>query len=268
LSSVISRYESIKKTGFNSEDETKLNNVVEALNQIGITATDSQGQLLDFGTVMDTLGAKFNTLSKNEKSYITTVLFGTYQRNRGLTLLNNYAKSLENYEAALNSTNAAEQKFAIYQEGVQARLDSLTASWEALWQKSIDSNAIKFFINVGIALLDFTKNFGLLNTTITVATTALLLFNKAFLTFYSTNIANQFVAAGNAVMTFATKLGIATGAAQTLGTATAMIAPIAIVTGIILLINNLDKLTFSMARYNEQVQESASKAKENRMANR
>jgi len=76
LNSVISRYESIKKTGFNEEDSTKLNDVTLALSQIGIKATDSQGQLRDFADVMDAVGAKFPTLSKNEKAYIATTMFG------------------------------------------------------------------------------------------------------------------------------------------------------------------------------------------------
>ena len=110
LNSVISRYEAIKKTGFNQEDETKLNDVVFALSQIGIKATDSQGQLLDFADVLDILGPKFKNLEKNEQSYIATALFGTFQRNRGITLLNNYNESLENYENALNSAGSAEEK--------------------------------------------------------------------------------------------------------------------------------------------------------------
>lgn len=76
INSIISRYESIKKTGFNSDDSSSLNDVTIALSQIGITATDSQGQLRDFADVMDEVGAKFNTLSKNEQAYITTTMFG------------------------------------------------------------------------------------------------------------------------------------------------------------------------------------------------
>ena len=64
--------------------------------QVGITATNSQGQLRDFADVMDELGGKFKTLDKNEQAYIATTLFGTYQRNRGITLLNNYSDSLKN----------------------------------------------------------------------------------------------------------------------------------------------------------------------------
>jgi hypothetical protein len=154
LNSVISRYESIKKTGFNSEDSTKLNDVVLSLSQVGIVATDSQGQLRDFADVMDELGAKFKSLSKNEQAYITTTLFGTYQRNRGLTLLNNYQDSLKNYENALNSAGVTEQKFAIYQESINSSLDRATASVEGFWQHAINSDIIKTAIDGFSELID------------------------------------------------------------------------------------------------------------------
>ena len=69
--------------------------------------------------MLDELGAKWDGLTNNEKAYIATTLAGTHQRNRLITLLNNYNDSLKNYEAALNSAGTAEEKFAIYQESTQ-----------------------------------------------------------------------------------------------------------------------------------------------------
>ena len=179
LNSAISRYESIKSTGFNSEDSTKLNDVVQSLSDIGIKATDSQGQLLDFANVMDMVGARFDTLSKNEKAYITTTMFGTFQRNRGLTLLNNYSDSLKNYENALNASGTSEQKFAIYQESTGARLERLKASWESFWQSSLDSGVIKGLIDATTILID---TFGNLSTIIMSVVTVLALWKGTAIT--------------------------------------------------------------------------------------
>lgn len=176
LNSVISRYESIKKTGFNSEDATQLNDVVEALSKIGITATDSQGQLKDFAEVMDLLGSKFNTLSKNEQAYITTTLFGTYQRNRGITLLKNYNDSLKNYETALNSAGVAQQKFDIYQDSTASKIDKLRATVEGFYQKSLNSSMIKGFID---GLTSIVSAFDNLGKVATIAGTALLMWKGA-----------------------------------------------------------------------------------------
>lgn len=184
INSIISRYESIKSKGFNSEDTTKLNDVVSALSKIGITATDAQGQLRPFADVMDEVGAKFNSLSKNEQAYIATTMFGTFQRNKGLTLLRNYDQSLKNYETALNSAGTAEQKFNIYQESTQAKLDKLTASMEGFWQSSVDSSFIKGTLDSVTKLVD---TFGNLQTVISLVGTGLLLWKgTAITTFFKT----------------------------------------------------------------------------------
>jgi len=166
LNSAISRFESIKKTGFNEEDSTKLNDVVKSLHDVGINALDSQKQLRDFADVMDELGknidgtgSKFDKLSKNEKAYIATTMFGTFQRNRGLTLLTNYQDSLNNYENALNSAGTAEQKFGIYQESTAAKLDRAKASLEGFAQNAISSDTLKSAIDSFSALIEMIDKF-------------------------------------------------------------------------------------------------------------
>lgn len=78
----------------------------------------------------------------------------TYQRNRGLTLLQNYSQSLENYQNALNAAGTAEQKFGIYQESTAAKMDRAKASIEGFWQHAIDSNTIKLAIDAFTKLID------------------------------------------------------------------------------------------------------------------
>lgn len=107
---------------------------------------------------MDEVGAKFNTLSKNEQAYITTAMFGTFQRNKGLTLLKNYDQSLKNYETALNSAGTAEQKYNIRQESTQAHMDKLRASIEGFWQSTVDSSLIKGTLDVATGLVNTLGN--------------------------------------------------------------------------------------------------------------
>ena len=227
LNSVISRYESIKKTGFNSDDDTKINDVVKALSDIGIKATDSQGQLLDFAIIMDTVGEKFSSLSKNEKAYIATTMFGTFQRNRGLTLLNNYSDSLKNYENALNSAGTADSKFAIYQESSAAAMDRLKASWESFWQSSVSTDFIKGGLN---SLSSFINTFGNLGTIITAVTTAILIFK-------GTDIANWFRTSTIATQGF--RVGIITTRGELIGLTEAEIATRTATTGLTLSMNAL-----------------------------
>lgn len=160
LNSLISRYEQIKSTGFNEEDATKINDVTEALSQVGIIAVNSAGQLRPIDKVLDELGVKWDTLSKNEKAYIATTLGGTYQRNRLITLLDNYNDSLKNYETALNAAGTAQQKFNIYQQSTQAALDKTKASWEGFWQASFNSGIVKSIISGFSTILDLITKLG------------------------------------------------------------------------------------------------------------
>jgi len=93
LKSIMSRYAAIKERGFNDEDATKLNDVTKALTSIGITAVDSMGQLRDFSDVMDDVGERWTSLKKNEQAYLATTMAGTFQRNRYITLMDNYSTS-------------------------------------------------------------------------------------------------------------------------------------------------------------------------------
>ncbi len=166
LKSIASRYASIKATGFNAEDSTNINEVTKALTAVGIQAVDSNGQLRTLTDVLDELGQKWNTLSKNEQAYIATTMAGTHQRNRLIVLLDNYSNYTKNYAAALTSAGAAQQKFNTYQESTQAHLDKMVASWQQLAQTLIDSDLIKTILDLGTALSSVAKEIAQLSVTV------------------------------------------------------------------------------------------------------
>lgn len=149
LKSIMSRYASIKAKGFNDEDSTKINDVTKALTAVGIQAVDSQGQLRNFTDVLNDLGGKWDTLTRNEQAYIATTAAGTFQRNRFITLMQNYSKYTQNYKLALDSAGSAQQKFDTYQESTQAHLDKMTASWQNLIKTIVDSALIKTLLDIG-----------------------------------------------------------------------------------------------------------------------
>lgn len=169
LKSLMARYEQIKSTGFNSEDSTRLNDVVKSLADVGIKATDAKGQLIPFDEMLDTVGKRYSTMTKNEQAYVTTALGGSFQRNRLVTLLNNYDDSLKNYEVALNSAGTAEQKFLIYQDSASSKIDRFKASLEGFADSAINSSFIKGTIDLGTKLVDTLGNIPTVITTIVTA---------------------------------------------------------------------------------------------------
>lgn len=149
-----------------------INQVTKALTAAGVQATTADGQLINFATAIDKLGQRYQFLDEKTKNYVMTALGGTYQMNRLRALMDGYAQSVDLYNNSLTQADIANQKFNIYQESTQAKLDKLKASWEGFWQNSIDSSLIKGTLDIANKLVD---TFGNLKTVVSAVATVLLL---------------------------------------------------------------------------------------------
>lgn len=84
MKSIISRYgelkEDPKKLVDSEGEELSLNKVDKALQSVGITLQDVNGQFRDFDEVIFELAGKWNTIDKNTQRYIATVMAGNRLR--------------------------------------------------------------------------------------------------------------------------------------------------------------------------------------------
>lgn len=107
LKSIISRYGemSANPEGIDSEGEDySLNKVDTALQSIGISIHDVNGQFRDFDDVILELGEAWDSVDKNTQRYIATVMAGNRQQSRFLALVSN----VQEYKRALEIANTAE----------------------------------------------------------------------------------------------------------------------------------------------------------------
>jgi hypothetical protein len=174
----MARYSQIKAEGYNSEDASKLNDVVAALKVAGIIATDSQGQLRNFGVVIDELMPKWSGLDENTKRYIATTLGGTYQLNRFITLMENSDDSFRNYEIALSAAGTAQQKFDIYMESNAAKVNVFKSTMEQLWLNTFNSESFGKIIEFGTGFVQLVDNIGLANLAMIAISVTMIVFSK------------------------------------------------------------------------------------------
>ena len=148
MKTIIARFEDMKKDPMAIlEDGVSANKVEAALATIGIALRNSEGEFRALQDVMDELGIKWNSLTRNQQAYIATVAAGSRQQSRFLALMNNYDRTLDLIAESQNSAGAAAQQYATYQDSIAAAQNRLTASWEKFYSKIIDNSAIKFAIN-------------------------------------------------------------------------------------------------------------------------
>lgn len=184
LNTMFSRMYSIKTTGYNSEDETKYNDVAKALSTINVALTDGKGQWRDYSDIMIDVASKWNSLDDATQSYIATTMAGTRQQNMFLTLMSDMSgvtegnsRAMELYNGAMNASGTATEKYAIYQESVTAAQDRMKASLEELYNL-MSGELFKSGYNAITTLVEgftgATEAVGGLNVTLPIAATGVL----------------------------------------------------------------------------------------------
>ena len=94
----------------------------DALNMIGVSLTDKNGDLRDAMEIYSDIADKFQSLSKLEQGVVSEGLAGKHHISRMTALLTNmdlYDKMLQD---STNSTNLARVENEIFLESIQARL--------------------------------------------------------------------------------------------------------------------------------------------------
>ena len=154
LNSIFSRMSKVA-AGVDVDDfGESLNDVDKVLKRYNISLRDTSGDMRSMEVVLEEIANKWDTLTTAERNQISTALGGTRQRNAVVTLLNNYDEVLRLTTTSLESAGTAEQKFAIYSESVEAKVNKLKASFQEMAETTINSNFVKTLLEIGNALLN------------------------------------------------------------------------------------------------------------------
>ena len=103
-----------------------------ALNAVGISITDMEGQVRPVADVIDELGKKWNTLSKEEQQNTAIKVAGTNQLSRFNALMLNYGVAVDATTTAMNSQGSATREQEKYNKSLEARINRLSTAWYSL----------------------------------------------------------------------------------------------------------------------------------------
>ena len=129
------------------DTETTLGRYTSEMAQFGIQVLDAKGGLRDVGEVMEEIGGKWNTFTREQQVALAQAMAGTRQYNNLMALFGNwdmYTKSLETSKTALGTLQNQQD---IYMESLEAHIEQLTASQEKLYSSLFDSSAFKGFVD-------------------------------------------------------------------------------------------------------------------------
>lgn len=161
INAMLARLHAIRSTGYNSEDETKINDIAKALDTVNVKLFDQEGRWRSTTDIFEDVARQWNTIDGQTKAYIATTMAGTRQQNYFLTLMNDLSKGVEGgsrawelYAGAMNAAGTATEKYSVWQESVTAAQNRMKAALEEMYSL-LDSKAMVGFYNTGAEFIDF-----------------------------------------------------------------------------------------------------------------
>lgn len=135
------------------------------MDRLGISVTDSQGNMLPFRDLLVSLRGKFANLSEEQKAQAASAIFGQEAMSGMLAIMNASEEDFNNLaEATLNYTGAASEMAEIMEDNLQGELTKLKSALEELGI-SIGNALIPLIKNVVQKLQEWTDKFNGLDDT-------------------------------------------------------------------------------------------------------
>lgn len=133
------------------EDGTDLNKYSAALDKVGISIKNQQGELKDMNTILDEMMDKWDSLSRAEQVALAQTVGGVRQYTQLVNLMENKDYFKELVGVAKNSEGTLTEQANIYAESWEASKKRVQAALEEIYHQLVDD---KFFIDLNDTLGD------------------------------------------------------------------------------------------------------------------
>ena len=164
--------------------ETTLGSYTEKMKEIaGINVLDANNQLRDMGEVIEEVGNKWTTLSREQQVALSQAMAGTRQYNNLLSLFDNWGMYQEALSISEGAAGTLQQQQDIYMESVEAHLQKLRTEADRTYQIIFDPETSNTLIDVLTSFIETFNDFieglgGGLNVILNIGMQIANLFNK------------------------------------------------------------------------------------------
>ena len=141
------------------EAEISLGNYTKKMAEMGFSVLDSAGNMRDLGEVMEEIGGKWETLTKEQQISLAQTMAGTRQYNNLIALFDNWAQYEDALNVSMEANGTLQQQQSIYAESLTAKLNSLKTAKEDVFDSLIDSDSMKEMIDGLTAIVNKIADF-------------------------------------------------------------------------------------------------------------
>ena len=148
---LFSRLEGLQ-LGETLEDGTDLNKYSAALSAVGIQIKDTNGDLKDMDVILDELGGRWDTLSRDQQMALAQTVAGVRQYTQLVALMDNWDFFQENVATARGAGGALDEQAEIYAESWEAARKRVKAAAEEIYNALLNDD---FFIGLNNGFAGF-----------------------------------------------------------------------------------------------------------------
>lgn len=162
---------------------SKLQSKIKALS--GVNILTESGDYKDTYTILKEIGQVWEDMNDIDQAALLELMAGKNRANTLSAILGNMGDLTSAYETAMNAEGSALRENATYMDSIQGRIDQFKNAVQTMWMNFIDSDVIKFIVNVGTALVKLVDKIGVLQSALTVFLTYKSIFSKKKIDFAS-----------------------------------------------------------------------------------
>lgn len=150
---ILARITSLK-LGQTLEDGVDLTKYTKALESIGVKALDISGNLREAGTLIDEIGAKWQTMNEAQKTAFAQTVGGVRQYTQIMAFFENFDKYQANMETALSADGTLQQQADIYAQSWEAASARSRAALEGLYDSLLNDQSFIKMTNMFTGLIE------------------------------------------------------------------------------------------------------------------
>lgn len=142
LKTLFARIEGLN-LGETLDDGTTLNKYSKALDAVGVNIKNEAGELKSMDEILDEIGAKWDTIGKDQQIALAQTVAGVRQYTQFIALMDNWDFMQENLETVAKASGTLDEQAQIYAESWEAARKRVQAAAEGIYQDLLKDD---FFI--------------------------------------------------------------------------------------------------------------------------
>ena len=157
LKTIYARMSSIEAGA--EEEGVNLMKYTKAMAEMGVNVLDANNKLRDMGDVIEEIGAKWQTMSREQQVALAQTMAGTRQYNNLIALFDNFDQYNEMMKVSANSAGTLQQQQETYLESIAAKTQDMRTAFEDLYDSLFDEKSIGSFLEGITSIVEVTADF-------------------------------------------------------------------------------------------------------------